>query len=154
MISRILFFILIFLSAVVESTILPFPFVFLFCSIMFIFFEGLYSFIIILLGALMLDILSLNHIGYTPLILFSFFLFILILENVFTYRNSIILGIFLIIGVFLYKYFTGYPFSLILSMILIIAVLGYVIFEHRIVKKKGATGPEGPLARREGLNAA
>lgn len=131
MLSRAIFAILIFLSAFVESTILPFPFVFALSTILFIFFEGELSLLIILSGALILDSLMLNHMGYTPLIMFSFFFIILLLENIFSNRNSFFLGISLICGVFMYMYFSNYQFSLILSLLLIAAVIGFIFFERR-----------------------
>jgi hypothetical protein len=136
MLVRTLFTILIFLSAVVESTLLPFPFVFLLSSIFFLFFEGIISFIVILLGAILLDILSLNHLGYTPFFLFSYFIFILILENIFANKNSLFTGIVLIMGVFLYGYFSSYTFIPWLFMPLIFAVMLFSIFERRSLEKK------------------
>lgn len=131
MILRLVFSILIFLSAIVESTILPFPFVFILSFVLFVFFEDLFSLFIIFICALFLDLLFLNNIGYTPLIIFSFFILIAFLENVFSSRNAIFLGASLILGVVLYQWLSNYPLSIMLTVFLAIGVGIYTFLEKR-----------------------
>src|SRR3990167_8397106 len=132
MIVRVLFTILIFTSAFIESTVLPFPFVLLFCSIFFIFFGGITPLINVLLGGLFLDSFLLNHLGFTPIFLYSFFLFVLVLEHVLSYKNSFIVGIVLISGVLFYAYLSSYPFIPSIFILFIFSVLSYVIYENKI----------------------
>src|SRR3989344_7147056 len=109
--SRIIFSCLIIMFAILEATVLPFPFVFLFSTIYFLFYEDLVSFATILIACVLLDTLFLNPLGFTSIFLFSFFIFLIILQKIFTLQTSILFtSMVLVIGVEVYRFYAHYPF--------------------------------------------
>lgn len=143
MISRIIFSILIFLTAILEATILPFPFVFLLSCVLFIFLESASSMTIIFLGALFLDSLAFNHIGMTAVYIGLFFLLLVVMEKLFSLSESWVLAILIIIGVEIYRRLVGYPILWGFEALLIFSLMGLIVFERRMVEKKKGKVFEG-----------
>lgn len=134
-IARIIFAILIFISAVLESTILPFPLVCLLSCLLYVSFGGASSLAIIFLGGVLLDTLAIHHLGFTPLFLCLLFFVFVSLEKLFSLSESWVLAILIFMGVEVYRRLSGYPFLLGFEILLVFIMVGLIIFERR--DKKG-----------------
>ena len=133
MISRVIFTILILFSAVVESTIFPFPFVVLFSVLFFLFFEETSTLLIIFLASILIDSFLLNRIGFTSMFLFVTFLILVTLERAFTLKLSAwVVAATSLIAVEVYRLYAHYPFLSGVEIVFIFALLTFVIIERRL----------------------
>ncbi len=137
MIYRIIFTILIVFSAIVESTIFPFPLIVLFSVLLFLFFEELSTFLIVFLASVLVDAFLLHRIGFTAIFLFTSFSVLAILEKVFTLRLSawIIAGT-AFFAVEVYRQYAHYPFFLGVEIVFTFSLLLFVIIERRIYRRE------------------
>lgn len=132
-----LFFILIFiLSLFLESTVIPFPFIFVFSVTLFFMRKDLFSNILILCFAIMIDSFLMRNIGLTSLFLFSLFGVSLILEKLFAVQGKWLFMILFLVLLDLYRREVAYPFSPVLFTSLVIGLLVLVYFEHQKNLKK------------------
>lgn len=138
MIFRIILTILILLSLIAESTIIPFPFVFLFCCLYVLFYDDLVSFATAFVACIMLDILVLHHVGFLAVFLFGAILTIKLIEKLFSVQGPLLIGLSVLFGIEIYRYMVGYPFSFLLTNIYILGLVAYLIFDRSQKKKQSA----------------
>lgn len=114
MILRILLYCLLFLLVLLESTVIAFPLL-LICSIItFMLFPGVRTIITIFFAAFALDVLKMNNIGLTPLIIFAVIFVLSFNDKLFDIRDyAYIFGV-VVIGVIVYAIVMNYQVSLIL----------------------------------------
>lgn len=138
MLGRIIFNILLVSSIFIEVTILPFPFFALFAILLFFFFEDTLTFITILFFSLLLDRLMINTLGVSAVFLFLFFLTVVLLERLFTFKINLFIAIIIAIaGVEIYRRLSGYPFLWGMEFLVVGALLLLVLIVRRIGKKEG-----------------
>lgn len=136
MMHRIIFTILILGGLFVESTILPFPFVFLFSVLCFFFFEDEIALVTLFVAGLFLDTLILNTIGFTPVFGFLYLLGIIVIAKLFSFQGTLFTAVVIATGVELYRYIAGYPFSIIMTTVFFLGLLLFIVIERRH-KEKG-----------------
>lgn len=122
MLTRLIFIAFLIVGVIIESSIFPFPFTFFLLGLFFLIKEDISYYLISIIFCIFLDILILNHTGFTPLFLSAFFCLILLLKKVFAVESFGILIFTLCIGVEFYLFLAGYP-KLIVFQIVFLAVL-------------------------------
>ncbi len=123
--------ILLFLSLFFESSFFSFPFVVAFSIFLYILYPEKLVTICIFSASVMLDVISANTIGVTPLFIFSILIFLEILKNVFIVKDARILLGFMILFSYIYAKFYMFGSSVILYASLFIAL----IFSYLVTKK-------------------
>lgn len=137
MIVRIVFTILIILSLLAESTIIPFPFVFLFCCLYVLLYDDIVSVATAFVGCILLDVLVLQHTGFLAVFLFGVILLVMVIEKLFSVQGPLLVGLAVLFGVEIYRYVVGYPFSLIFTSLYIVGLAAYWAIDKRNKKKQG-----------------
>lgn len=115
LISIPVFFILLFF----ESTIIPFPLVFLFSVVLFLLKKNIQMFFLIFIFSLFIDSLRLSPIGFTALFLFSLFCLSMFLERIFAAEGLWLGTILSVVALEVYRHTASYPFSFILFSVVL-----------------------------------
>lgn len=137
MIRKILLLALIIVSLFVESTIVPFPFVLLFSLLYLYFADDILAVVVIFLSSIFLDILLFNDVGLTGIFISVIILSLAVLEKVFSFQGVLPFVVLVLVGIILYGYVVGYPFSIPLFAVLLAGLLTFSYIERKKERKGG-----------------
>lgn len=128
---HLIFIPILFVALLFESTIISFPLIFISSVILFLIRRDIFSSILILIFALLLDSLTLRHLGFTSLSLFILFTIISVSERIFS-SQGLWLGVILsFIGVEIYRHEASYPFSFVLFAVLTTGAIVFLYLENK-----------------------
>lgn len=116
-----------------EASIIPFPFVFIFSLLLLIYFRSHFTEVVVLSFALMLDVLRMHTIGITPLMIFSVLFLMDLYRYAFNTRDKKFILIILAVSSLIYAQMVRYEISPILYGVhfLIISVSLFVLSKMR-----------------------
>ncbi len=137
MIGKTVLITILFMSLVLESTLLPFPFVLLFSLLYLFYYDDIGALVSVLVLSVLLDAFSMRHVGITGLFIFGALFGSVILEKALSLQGPILFTCVLLLSVFFYSSWEGYQFSVILSAILLAGVILFIVIERRRQKKGG-----------------
>lgn len=145
MIHKSLFSFLLLLAVIMESTLLPYPLVFLIAGLFFLYSKDFISCVIICLAAFFLDALVVNAFSQTALFIFVLLTVLVLLERVFTFEDMRFIVIVLFISCEIYRYVLGYPFNFLLSFFVIVGLLLFTLISEKTGLNKVASNEESQL---------
>lgn len=111
---RLILVLLIFTSLFFETAILALPFLFTVSILSFMFFPDLKTLIIVFIAGILLDILKVNTVGLTPIIIFSSFIILVFIKRVFEIRDFRINLLILFFSSFVFANFASYSDNLLI----------------------------------------
>lgn len=134
--KKLLFFLLIFIGILLEATIINLPIVFNIVLIFYIFNKNSLVFLIAFISGVVLDILLINHVGLTSLLLVVFLFLIYLYERKFETKtiNFVLFSSFIGSLVFLLVFKSTYLFMQAISSS-VFSVLLFLIFNFFEKKK-------------------
>lgn len=135
MIVSVIFFTLLILAVFIESVFLPYPIVFITLAVFFLFKQDLLFFIFAFVFSLFADLLFLRIPSGTALFLSGFLVFLYFFKRVFTHVDIRVFMLIVFIAAEGYRFYAGYPFQLVLSIVFFIALMGLGIVINTFEKK-------------------
>lgn len=119
----------------IESTVLPFPFVFTFATLVLILFRNTKALLFALFLGLFSDALRVNNFSLTPIFIFLTFLVVLLYENYFGKNDIVALIAILILSTLIYSYFLAFSFFYIFLLIFLVLLIWVLMFAFNFSKK-------------------
>lgn len=128
---------LIIISLIIETTIINFPFIFIFCATLLVLVKRTYMSIGAVICGILIDSLRISGFGLTPLFLIGTILLILLYEKYSGSRDLLLAGVIIGLFAFVYTHLLHYSLTLTVGFIIISFVSWQML---RILQRRSLIG--------------